>query len=248
MSAPEIADQTILLTGAANGLGRALAAAFAVEGASLILVDVDAAGLADTMAGLPRGSRAIVRACDLADAGATEAMMLGLRQSHPRIDTLIHNAGYLVPEPFAGMSRRSWDITFNVGIQAAYLMTKALWDDWMKLGGGAAIYLSSRSGIEGAVNHSAYTATKHAIEGLVKVLGPEGAPHGIQVHAVTPGMYMRTPMSERNYTDELKTKWVDPMLLTSGIVHLARRADPDLSGKRLSAWDLSEAVRAGRAA
>ena len=78
---------------------------------------------------------------------------------------------------------------------------------------------------------------------MVKALAIEGTEKGIFVHAVTPGMYLRTPMSERTYPDELKAKWVDPLELTPAFLYLAMRKDKSLSGQRLSAWDLSQQVK-----
>jgi 3-hydroxybutyrate dehydrogenase len=239
-SVPPLSAQTVLITGAANGLGRALANAFAAAGATLALVDFDAKGLAETARPLAKVTTYVA---DLSDAAATRQMIAAVRADHPAVHTLIHNAGFLVPQSFDEMSDERWDLTFNVGIQAARLLTKAFWSDWQATG-AAAIYVSSRAGIEGGVDMSAYCATKHAIEGFVKVMGEEGASNGIMVHSITPGMYMHTPMSEQNYTSDLKTKWVDPIELTPGFLKLALRQDPDLSGQRLSAWTLSEEVRA----
>ncbi len=242
-SIPPLSAQTVLITGAANGLGRALAKAFAGAGATLALVDFDAKGLAETAARLPRTTTYVA---DLSDRAATRRMIAAVRADHPTIHTLVHNAGYLVPQMFDEMGDEHWDLTFNVGIQAAYLLTKAFWADWQATG-AAAIYVSSRAGIEGTAGMSAYCASKHAIEGFVKVMGQEGAAHGIMVHSITPGMYMHTPMSEQNYTADLKTKWVDPIELTPGFLKLAMRGDASLSGQRLSAWTLSEEVRAANA-
>ncbi len=235
---PDLAQQTALITGAANGLGRALALAFSQAGAALVLVDRDEPGLLEAAGRLPRTSTYVA---DLSNAEATRAMIARVQAEHPAIHTLIHNAGFLVPQPFAEMPDERWDLMFNVGIQAARLLTKALWTDWQTTG-GVGIYVSSRSGIEADPGEAAYCATKHALEGFVKVLGLEGEAHGICVHSVTPGMYMRTPMSEQNYTPEQKAKWVDPMELTPAFLHLARRRDKSLSGKRLSAWELSRSL------
>jgi len=239
---PELSQQTVLITGAANGLGRALADAFAKAGAKLVLVDVDAEALRQVAHAVPKASTYVA---DLSNADATRRMIQAVLADHPRVDTLIHNAGYLVPRLFADMSDEAWDLTFNVGIQAAHLLTKAFWSDWLQRG-GTAIYVSSRSGIEGFDGETAYCATKHAIEGFVKSLAIEGADRGIFVHSVTPGMYLRTPMSERNYTPELKEKWVDPIELTPAFLELAMRRDKALSGQRLSAWVLSQQIMNGR--
>lgn len=238
MMAPALADQTVLITGAAEGLGRALALAFDRAGANLVLTDIHAEKLEETAAMLTRVP--VFRAADLSDRTSTLAFIDWAKADCPAPDTMIHNAGYLLPTLYDEIDQDHWDRTFNVGIAAAHLLTKAWWTEWRE-SGATLIYVSSRSGIEGGARHVAYTATKHAIEGFVKSLGAEGMKEGIFVHAVTPGMYMHTPMSEQNYTDELKAKWVKPIALTPAFLHLAKRKDASLSGKRLSAWDLSRA-------
>jgi len=232
--------QTVLITGAANGLGRALATAFDKAGSNLILLDVNVTALEETAQMLSRP--ASLHVVDLSDTAATAAAVADIRQKFPILNTLIHNAGYLVPKPYAAMEQKDWDTTFNVGVQAAHLLTKAWWSDWLQTG-ATVIYVSSRSGIEGGSGHSAYVATKHALEGLVKVLGEEGKDAGILINTVTPGWYMRTPMSEQNHPVELRAKWVDAIRFTAGFLYLAERRNPALSGQRLSAWDLSEQFR-----
>jgi NAD(P)-dependent dehydrogenase (short-subunit alcohol dehydrogenase family) len=238
MIIPELSSQTVLITGAANGLGKALATAFASAGATLALVDVDEHRLTETASTLPNATKYVA---DLSDKQSTLRMIEAVRADHATVHTLVHNAGFLVPQSFAEMPDDLWDKTFNVGIQAARLLTKAFWPDWLQVG-GTAIYLSSRSGVEGFDGEVAYCATKHAIEGFVKSLAIEGAQAGIFVHAMTPGMYLRTPMSERTYTPELKAKWVDPIELTPAFLYLAKRKDKSLSGQRLNAWTLSQQV------
>lgn len=233
---PPLDQQTVLITGAANGLGNALARAFSAAGANLVLVDFNEEALHKAASSLPRATAYVA---DLANADATRAMIAAVRSDHQTVHTLIHNAGFLVPQAFAEMPDDRWDLMFNVGIQAARLLTKAFWADW-QIAGGAAIYVSSRSGIEAEFGEAAYCSTKHALEGFVKVLAIEGEASSTMVHSVTPGMYMRTPMSEQNYTPEFKKKWVDPMELTLAFLYLATRPDKSLSGKRLSAWELSQ--------
>jgi 3-hydroxybutyrate dehydrogenase len=238
MIVPDLSSQTVLITGAANGLGKALATAFAGSGATLALVDVDEQRLNETACTL---AKAKAYPADLSSIDDTRRMLERVRSDHAAVHTLVHNAGFLIPQSFAEMPDDRWDKTFNVGIQAARLLTKAFWADWLKTG-GAGIYVSSRSGIEGFDGEVAYCATKHAIEGFVKSLAIEGAEAGIFVHAITPGMYLRTPMSERTYTPEHKAKWVDPIELTPAFLYLAKRKDKSLSGQRINAWDLSQRV------
>jgi 3-hydroxybutyrate dehydrogenase len=238
-TAPPLSQQTVLITGAAQGLGRALALAFAAAGAHLVLVDFDEPGLQELAANL---SNVSIYTADLADEADTRRVLDRFRIEHPRVDTLIHNAGFLKPQLFADMPDERWRLTFNVGIQAAWLLTKAFWADWL-FTGGAAIYVSSRSGIEGFAGEAPYCATKHAIEGFVKALAIEGEASGIMLHAVTPGMYIHTAMSEQNYTAELKQQWADPAEFAPAFLYLAERRDPSLSRRRLDAWAISQELR-----
>ena len=77
----------------------------------------------------------------------------------------------------------------------------------------------------------------------MKSLAIEGKSRNIAVNTITPGMYMQTPMSEQNYPDDLKDKWIDPMLLTPAFVRLAAGDASQTTGERLDAWALSEAIR-----
>lgn len=227
-----VAGQTVLITGAAQGLGAAIARHFHELGARLILLDRDEAGLAATAAACPGAVSAVV---DLSDATATERALADVVRDP--VDTLIHNAAILRVQPLEEVSLETFQATLNVGIQAAFQLTKALWAD-MKERGGTLVYVSSRSGVEGFVDETAYCAAKHALEGFSKCVAMEGAPHGILSVTITPGMYMHTPMSETTYGAEARAKWVDPMLLAPAFSYLATRP-MQLSGQRLDAWALA---------
>jgi 3-hydroxybutyrate dehydrogenase len=233
----DVAQQTVIVTGAAQGLGRAVAEAFCRAGARTIALDIDSAGLSSLQESW--GAQVICHTVNLADAAATMCVIDMIKAETQQIDTLIHNAAILNPEPFDRLTFEVWQATVNVGLQAAFLLTKAVWQG-MKRAGGCIIYVSSRSGIEGFADESAYCAAKHGLEGLMKSLAQEGAPHNIRVHTITPGMYMHTPMSERNYPDELKARWVEPSALAPAFLKLATSQDISLSGQRLNAWELSQ--------
>jgi len=236
-TAPSLDQQTIVITGAAKGLGRAIATVFHLAGSRLALLDYDAVALETLRQELPGSS---VYPVDLSDAAATRAVIALIDADFPVVDTLIHNAGFLVPQAFAEMTDERWNLTFNVGIQAAYLLTRAWWNRWLQTGTGCAIYVSSNSGIRACWGEGPYTASKHALEGFSQALGIEGTPSGVFTHTVTPGFPMHTPMSEQNYTPELKAKWVEPEHLAPAFLYLAQKPDASLSGKRLSAWELAQ--------
>ncbi|MBT3327443.1 MAG: SDR family oxidoreductase [Gemmatimonadales bacterium] len=231
MSALE--GKSVVLTGAAQGLGAAIARHFHELGAGLILLDRDGEGLAETCAACPGATSAVV---DLSDVGDTERAIAAVVTGP--IDTLIHNAAILRVEPLETVSLGTFQATLNVGIQAAFQLTQAVWPH-MKKQGGALVYVSSRSGVEGFANETAYCAGKHALEGFSKCLALEGEPHGILSVTITPGMYIHTPMSETTYPPELREKWVDPIVLAPAFSYLASRP-MHLSGQRLDAWVLTQ--------
>ena len=227
--------QSVLLTGAAQGLGAAIARHLHARGARLLLMDRDAEGLAATAAACPGAIGSVV---DLADETDTARAIAELVTSP--VDTLIHNAAILQMEPVDVVSLARFQATLNVGIQAAFQLTQAVWPA-MKTRGGTLVFVSSRAGIEGFADETAYCAAKHALEGFSKSLALEGAAHGIVSVTITPGMYMHTPMSETTYGPEARAKWVDPMRLAPAFAYLATRPT-HLSGQRLDAWALSQSL------
>lgn len=242
----ELRGQTAMLTGAAQGLGHAIARAYAAEGMRVALMDVQRERLqqvADEVRGL--GGEALAIPVDLSDAAATQAAVAEALSAYGTPRVLVHNAALLREVPFADVRFENWQREVNIILQAAFLLSKAVWPG-MTASGGSIVYLSSGSGIKGFVNESAYCPGKHGQEGLMKVLSMEGAPHGIRVNTITPGAPINTPMSDSNYSPEMKLKWVDPALLTPAFVYLAGQASAGISGQRLSAWDLSEQIRAGQ--
>lgn len=232
-SSVPIEGQTIIVTGAAQGLGAAVARHLHDQGARLILLDRNEAGLAEVKLRCPS---AVAEVVDLSDSVATQHTID--RVVTGPVDTVVHNAAILSVEPLEDVSLVSFQATMNVGIQAGFQLTKAVWPT-MQNRGGALIFVSSRSGIEGFDNETAYCASKHALEGFSKCLAMEGEELGILSVTVTPGMYMRTPMSETTYSPELREKWVDPIELAPAFSYLATRP-MELSGQRLSAWELSK--------
>lgn len=216
-----------LVTGAAQGLGAAIARHLAERGAELVLMDRDAAG----MTAIP-GAEAI--AVDLADGAALEA---ALGDVGP-VDALIHNAAILRSEPLTDVSLASFRETMAVGVEAGFLLSRAVWPGMVAAGGGTLVFVSSQSGVRGFACETSYCAAKHALEGLSKCLALEGAAHGIVSCTVTPGHAMRTPMSERNYPPELKATWIDPARLAPAFAAVVERRDPAWSGKRLNAWEM----------
>ncbi|MEZ4671433.1 MAG: SDR family oxidoreductase [Anaerolineae bacterium] len=131
----------------------------------------------------------------------------------------------------------------DIILQAAFLLSKAVWPLMVEARDGSIVYLSSGSGIKGFVKETAYCPAKHGQEGLMKVLAMEGEPYNIAVNTITPGAPINTPMSATNYSEAMQQRWIDPMLLTPAFVFLARVNASTVTGQRLNAWEISEAMR-----
>ncbi len=230
-------QQAIIVTGAAQGLGAAIARDLSRRGAHVILMDYNQAALARTAAECAGSPLTIT--VDLSDAAATDRAIATALAASPRIDTMIHNAAILERKPFAELDLAQFRRTLDVGLQAGFQLARAVWPGMAAARGGTLVFVSSRSGVEGFADESAYCAAKHGLEGLSKCLADEGREHGIVSVTITPGMYMHTPMSERNYPPELQKKWVEPDRLAPAFARLAAGA-PELSGQRLDAWQLSQ--------
>jgi 3-hydroxybutyrate dehydrogenase len=230
-----------VITGAAQGLGYAIAKAYTREGLRLAIMDFQAEKLASVEAELrASGGDCTGIPVDLTDAEQTDAAIRRAMELYGTPRVLVHNAAVLIERPLLEIPLVTWQKEINIALQAAYQLTYAVWQPMTDAGGGSIVYVSSRAGIEGFPNGSSYCAAKHGLEGLMKSLSGEGKPRNIAVNTITPGMYMHTPMSERNYPEELKQQWVDPIRLTPAFVFLARQDASGVTGQRLNAWELSQ--------
>lgn len=239
----DLRGQTAVITGAAQGLGYAIAKAYAREGMNLALLDIRGELLervCDELAGL--GAETLALPCDLAQVEPTQAAIDAalLRFGAPRV--LVHNAALLITRSMQQITFAQWQREINIILQAAFILSKACWQPMIDAGTGSIVYLSSGSGYRGFVAEVAYNPGKHGIEGLTKCLALEGAEFNIAVNAATPGAPINTPMSDANYTEDQKSRWVDPALLAPAFVFLARQDGSGLSGHRVAAradgsWD-----------
>lgn len=245
----DLRGQFAIVTGAAQGLGKAIASAYARAGLRLALMDVKADALAQVCNDLRAETNAdcLPIAVDLSQIEPTQAAIAQALAHGGRPRVLVHNAAILNEHPLLDLTMQEWLLTVNVGIQAAFILTQACWQPMTDAGKGSVVYVSSRSGIQGFRHEAHYCAAKHGLEGMMKCLADEGQARNIAVNTVTPGMYMHTPMSEQNYPEDLKQQWVDPILLTPAFVRLAQQDAGGITGQRLSAWELSEHIRSEHA-
>ena len=239
----DLRGQSAIITGAAQGLGYAIAKAYVEAGMRVALLDirgdllVQAAG---EFAGM--GGDVLPITVDLSDAAGTQSAVDAALAHYGTPRVLIHNAALLITRSMRDITLEQWRTEIDIILQAAFILSKAVWQPMIDAGGGSIVYLSSGSGYKGFIEEVAYNPGKHGIEGLMKCLALEGAPFNIAVNCATPGAPINTPMSDSNYTEEQKQNWVDPALLTPAFVHLAKQDGAGLTGHRVAArsdgsWD-----------
>ncbi len=225
-----------VVTGAAQGLGYAVSQAYAREGMRIALLDIRG-DLLDTLAGELRakGAEALPVQVDLSDAADTQraidaALAWG---GTPRI--LVHNAALLIQRSMLEITLEQWQKETNIILQAGFQLCKAVWKPMIEAGGGSIVLLTSGSGTRGFIKEIAYCPAKHATEGLMKSLALEGKEFNIAVNAVTPGASIHTPMSEQNYDEAGRARWIDPALITEAFVELAQQDASGITGQRIAA-------------
>ncbi len=191
-SGASLAGKRAVVTGAASGIGAAIARRLAAEGAEVVVCDRDAEG-AKTVAAEVSGEPWVV---DLADT-------IGLHDLHLEADVLVNNAGLqhvaavheFPPDRFALIQR--------VMLEAPFLLSRAALPHMYDAGWGRIVHISSAHGLRASAYKSAYVSAKHGLEGLSKVLALEGAPHGVTSNCVNPG-YVRTPLVEKQLADQAR--------------------------------------------
>ncbi|MBA4223968.1 MAG: short-chain dehydrogenase [Methylobacterium sp.] len=192
-------DRVALVTGAAQGIGRAIAAALVEAGARVHLADLDADGVAASADAL--GASAHV--ADLSSPETAKELVGKILASEGRLDLLVNAAGGVrgqVGRPIEEISESDWRAVFAANIDAAFFLSQAAAPAMKQAGYGRIVNISSGAGLRPSLTGiQAYASAKHALVGLTRQLAWEFGPHGITVNSVAPGFVRSNPATERQW-------------------------------------------------
>jgi 3-hydroxybutyrate dehydrogenase len=198
----ELNDQAAIVTGAASGLGRAIARRFARAGARVVVADLDGGAAAQTAREIDDDpKRAIGIAMDVTDERAVDAGVASVASRFGRIDVLVSNAGIQIVHPLEEFSYAEWKKLMAIHLDGAFLTTRACIPHMYKAGRGSLIYMGSVHSKLASVLKAPYVTAKHGLIGLAKTMAKEGAAHGVRANVICPG-FVRTPLVERQIPEQ----------------------------------------------
>jgi len=194
-----------IVTGAAQGIGRACAERLAKEGAKVVVADInDELGPQVAEAIRAAGGEAIFHACDVAERLDVHNLVAAALENYERVDILVNNAAVLDDKPFLELEEAEFDRVIRTNLKGAFLCAQAVARQLVKKDGGspgAIVNMSSVNAWFGLPDHVAYTVSKGGISQLTKAMAIALAPYGIRVNAVGPGSIM-TPMLDEVIKDK----------------------------------------------
>lgn len=230
--------KTALVTGAARGIGRAIAEELAREGADLALCDLKEEWLADTAAAVSAlGRKVQCLAVDVSNSDAVTATVNAVVEKFGKLDVLVNNAGITKDTLLVRMSDEDWDAVLSVNLRGTFLFTRAAARPMMKQRTGAIVNIASIIGLIGNAGQCNYAASKAGVIALTKSTAKELAARNIRVNAVAPG-FIESKMTEV-LSEDIRNKMLDaipmkrfgvPQDVAKVVVFLAGEASSYITG------------------
>jgi 3-hydroxybutyrate dehydrogenase len=189
--------QVALVTGAASGLGRAIAQRFARAGGRVVVADLDQGAAQATAREIDRNpERAMGIAMDVTDERAVDSGVADVVARMGSVDVLVSNAGIQIVHPLEEFSYAEWKKMLAIHLDGAFLTTRACLPHMYRAKRGSLIYMGSVHSKLASVLKAPYVTAKHGLIGLAKTMAKEGAAHGVRANVICPG-FVRTPLVER---------------------------------------------------
>ncbi|KLU61261.1 3-oxoacyl-[acyl-carrier-protein] reductase FabG [Peptococcaceae bacterium CEB3] len=205
----KLEGKVALVTGAKDGIGRAVAIAFAAEGADVALVSRSITPADEVVREVEeRGRRVCVIQADVAKRDSVQAMVAQVKAGLGPIDILVNNAGLTRPAMLLKMTEEQWDEVINVHLKGTFLCTQAVAQDMAARRTGRILNVTSSAGLQGTIGQVNYTAAKGGISAFTKSAARELARYGVTVNAISP--FAETKMTEKIASDpKLRDKYLE---------------------------------------
>ena len=236
-------DEVAIVTGAGRGIGQAIAAALAAEGARVVVADLDVASarrVADEI--IAGGGRATALQADVAEPAQVNSLIADTVARFGRLDVLVNNAGIGSNKPVLETTLEEWELQLKVNLTGTFLCGQAAAKAMLKTGGGRIVNIASISGQRGGQGRAAYGASKAGVILLTKVMAVELAPLGVRVNAVSPGPVdtdqsrgTHTPSTRQAYYDRIPVRrYGEREEIAAAVLFLAARESSFVNGHILN--------------
>ncbi len=211
-----LTGKTAIVTGAARGIGKAIALKFAEEGANVAFTDlvIDENGKETEKEIIAYGVKAKGYASNAADFTQTEEVVKQIKEDFGAIDILVNNAGITKDGLMLRMTEAQWDAVMAVNLKSAFNFIHACIPVMMRQRGGSIINMASVVGVHGNAGQANYAASKAGLIALAKSVGQEMGPKGIRANAIAPG-FIDTAMTQA-LTDDIRKEWISKIPLRRG--------------------------------
>ena len=197
----ELENQTAIVTGAASGLGKAIAHRFARAGARVVIADLDPGAASAAAREIGNADRALAVTMDVTDEAAVAAGVARAMETFGRIDILVSNAGIQIVHPLEEFSYAEWKKMLAIHLDGAFLTTRACLPHMYKAGRGSVIYMGSVHSKLASMLKAPYVTAKHGLIGLARTIAKEGAAHGVRANVICPG-FVRTPLVDKQIPEQ----------------------------------------------